>query len=316
MTDTKTIVITAEDAASRVDKIVARATGLGRAAVKRLIDEGRVRVGRRKADKGETLPVGAELIVTLGERMDEAALPDDSPLELLLERDDVVVVDKPPRRPTAPLRPGELGTVANALVRRFPEVAGHGHGPREPGLVHRLDNDTSGVLIAARTRAAWDELVAAMKEGRLHKRYLALVEDDEMPDSGTVDVPLAPHPKDQRRVLACLHPRDVARERPRAARTDYRVLTRGEGVALVEVVAARALRHQVRAHLAVLRCPILADVLYGAQPRADLDRHALHASRVAYDGGPAVAAFDVRSPLPPDLRAVAASCGVPDAAEE
>ena len=235
---------------------------------------------------------------------------DNSPLETLLVRDDVVVVDKPPRRPTAPLRPGELGTIANALVRRFPEVTGHGHNPREPGLVHRLDNDTSGVLLAARTRAAWDELVEAMKAGRLHKRYLALVEDDDMPDSGTVDVPLAPHPKDQRRVLACLHPRDVAREKPRPARSDYRVLARGEGVALVEVEAARALRHQVRAHLAVLRCPILADTLYGAKPREGLDRHALHASRVAYEGGPVVAPFDVSSPLPDDLVAVAAAAGL------
>ncbi|MCC6645333.1 MAG: RluA family pseudouridine synthase [Polyangiaceae bacterium] len=307
----QTIEITDADAGTRVDKLVARATGLGRAAVKRLFDEGRVRLGRRRLDKGASLAAGARVTVELGERLDEAAQPDDSPLTLLLLRDDVIVVDKPPRRPTAPLRAGELGTIANALVGRFPELASHGHNPREPGLVHRLDNDTSGVLVAARTRTAWDELVEAMREGRLHQRYLALVEDDELPDAGVVDVPLAPHPKDQRRVLACLHPRDVAREKPRAARTEYRVLARGAGVALVEAEAPRALRHQVRAHLAVLRCPILGDTLYGASAREGLDRHALHASRVAYDGGPAVAPFVVESPLPEDLASIARASGVP-----
>lgn len=294
------------EAGERLDKLVARRLGISRAATKRLFDEGKVKSGRRTADKGELAVAGRTIVVEAPEVKDDAgAVPDPTvELSVLLERPDVVVVDKPAGLPCAPLRGGELGTLANGIVARFPETAGIGYHAREPGLVHRLDNDTSGVVVVARTKPAWDALVLATKRGQLDKRYLAVVHDEDMPEEGTVDTPLAPHPKDKRRVLACLHPRDIAREKPRPAETSYRVLHREKGLAVVLVKAPRALRHQVRAHLAVLECPIVGDVLYGAPARPGLSRHALHASGVTYGGSKDAPAFAVESPLPAELRAL------------
>ncbi len=300
------VLITEGEAGERLDKLVARRLGLSRAMTRRLFDEGKVRSGRRAADKGEPSVAGRSLHVELPDASDaEGAVPDhELSLTILLERPDVVVIDKPAGIASAPLRGGEKGTVANAVVSRFPETAGVGYHPREPGLVHRLDNDTSGVLVVARSKPAWESLVLATKRGQLDKTYLAIVEDADMPDEGLVDTPLAPHPKDKRRVLACLHPRDIAREKPRPAETRYRVVHREGGLAVVLVTAPRALRHQVRAHLAVLECPIVGDVLYGAAPRAGLSRHALHAASVSHRGSKDVPAFAVTSPLPPELSAL------------
>jgi 23S rRNA pseudouridine1911/1915/1917 synthase len=293
------------DEGERLDKLVARKSGLSRAEVKRLFEEKRVRIGRNQASKGDVARAGGTVTVTLPDGP-EGAVPEEAPatpLVVLLERADVVVVDKPAGQPTAPLRVGETGTLANALAGRYPEMAGFGASPREPGLIHRLDNDTSGVVVAARTKAAYDALVVALRDGKIHKQYLALCHDLDgaLPDQGTIEIPLAPHPKDRRRVLACLHPRDVERLSPREAVTHYSVQRRHGDLALVELKAPRALRHQIRAHLAAIRCPIVGDVLYGAPPQEGLDRHALHASSVVWGGSAVVPAFAAVSPLPPEL---------------
>lgn len=304
----KSFVIDEKDRGARLDKVVASTLGLGRAAVRRLFDDGKVRVDRRRAQKGDVVEPGHTVSVQLPDVSDDApavAHEDPAhPLVVILETPSVVVVDKPAGQPTAPLRGGETGTLANALVARFPEMAGVGFHAREPGLVHRLDNDTSGVVVAARSRAAWDALVEGTRSGALDKLYLAVCEDREMPDSGTIEIPLAPHPKDRRRVLACLHPRDVERLSPRPASTTFRVVSRAAGACLVEVRAPRALRHQIRAHLAAIDCPIVGDTLYGAKEVAGLGRHALHAASVTWKGAAGVPAFTATSELPPELAAL------------
>jgi 23S rRNA pseudouridine1911/1915/1917 synthase len=304
----QTFNVTEADAGVRLDKLVTGWTGLSRAAVHKLIDEGRVLIGKRRGAKGEVVPVGRSVSVDVPDALaDGPAVPETNPatpLVILFERDDVVVVDKPAGQPTAPLRGGEIGTVANALVGRYPEMASLGFAPREPGLVHRLDNDTSGVLVAARTKKAVEALVAGLKRGELARKYLAVCEDHDLPDSGTVDIPLAPHPKDKRRVLACLHPSDVRRLSPRPASTEYRVLSRRNGMALVEVTAPRAMRHQIRVHLAAIGGVIVGDALYGSSLGKDLGRHALHAASVTWSGDADVAAFSAEAPLPAPLAAL------------
>lgn len=306
-------VIEQEDEGQRLDKLLAKKSGLSRAEVKRLFEEKRVRFGRNNASKGDVARAGGTLVVTLQEGP-EAAIPEATPavpLRVLLEREDVVVVDKPAGQPTAPLRVGETGTLANALVGRYPEMSGFGANPKEPGLIHRLDNDTSGVLVAARTKRAFDGLVTALRGGKLHKLYLAVCHDLDgaLPDQGTIEIPLAPHPKDRRRVMACLHPRDVERLSPRPATTHYEVKQRRGDLVLVELRAPRALRHQIRAHLAAVRCPIVGDALYGAPPHESLGRHALHASSVVWGGSAAVPAFSALAPLPPELAALLSAQG-------
>jgi len=191
-------------------------------------------------------------------------------------------------------------------------MAGIGFSPREPGLCHRLDTGTSGVVLAARTEAAFNTLTRALKEGRLDKRYLLICAAADLPESGMIDIPLAPHPKDRRRVYACTHERDVARLAPRPASTSYQKLREHGRWALVEVKAAKAARHQIRAHFAAIDHPLVGDLLYGGPPlplaegqeAGEGSRHALHAHRIMWKGDATVPAFAIESPLPEDLAAL------------
>ena len=300
-------VINAGDAGVRLDKLLcAKLPGIGRTAVKRLFVDGRVKIGNegrlpRRAAKGDVATEGQVVEVEVA-ATDTAALPDASaPLTVVLETPQVLILDKPAGQPTAPLSPGEQGALANALVARYPDVACCGFSPREPGLCHRLDTDTSGLVLAARTVEAFEALTHALREGRLDKRYLLLVPAEGLPEAGTIDIPLAPHPKDRRRVLACAHPRDVARNEPRPATTSWTKLREANGVALVEARAPRALRHQIRCHFAAIGHPLLGDVLYGGDASHGLGRHALHAHKIIWGGDPTVPAFTATSPLPPEL---------------
>jgi 23S rRNA pseudouridine1911/1915/1917 synthase len=309
------ISITGAEAGSRLDKLlVQKVPGLGRAGAKRLFTEGRVRVfpggeGRgRRADKGDVAAEHDVIELDLDEAArGSAAVPDPAaPLEIVLETPLVLVVDKPAGQPTAPLDPGERGTVANALLARYPELAGIGFSPREPGLCHRLDTGTSGLVLAARTKQAFETLTHALKEGRLDKRYLVICEAKDLPETGTIDIPLAPHPKDRRRVYPCVHPRDVARYAPRPATTTYTKLSEHGRWALVEVKAPKAARHQIRAHFAAIEHPLAGDVLYGGPEVPELvsgeqGRHALHAHHITWKGDADVPAFTVESALPGDL---------------
>jgi 23S rRNA pseudouridine1911/1915/1917 synthase len=282
---------------------------LSRARLKRAIDEGAVKVNGRRRPKGAVVATGDTIVIDIGEvpNVDAPAVPEpDAPLDVVFEGEGVVVVNKPAGMPTAPLRPGETGTLANALVGHYPEIAGIGYSPRDPGLMHRLDNDTSGLVVAARSKEAFETLKGALDAGGINKSYL-LVCGSGLADRGTIEFPITNHPKDQRRVYACVHPRDVMRYAPRPASTQYSVVKRSGGLALVEAKVARALRHQIRVHFAALGFPLSGDTLYGGEPVPGLERHALHASRIAFTGGPGVAKFDVTCDLPADMAAIVAA---------
>jgi 23S rRNA pseudouridine1911/1915/1917 synthase len=196
------------------------------------------------------------------------------------------------------------------VLGRYPELIPTedgtfiGHSAREPGVIHRLDTETSGAVVVARTAAAFETLKAALREGHLDKRYLLVCASEGLPDEGTIEFPLTNHPKDQRRVYACIHPRDVMRYEPRPAVTAYRVLKRAGNWALVEANASKALRHQIRAHFAAIEHPLAGDELYGGPVIRALGRHALHASHVAWAGGGGVEAFSADVPLPKEMAAL------------
>lgn len=297
---------------ARLDKVIAQLLPeLSRARARRAIDLGAVRVNGRRLPKGGTVTPGDVVRIDVSQVADApAAVTPGAPLHVLLETSTVVVVDKPAGQPTAPLRPGETGTLVNAILGRYPELvpteAGGviGHSAREPGVIHRLDTETSGAVVVARTVAAFDTLKAALREGQLGKRYLLVCAGDGLPDEGSIEFPLANHPKDQRRVYACIHPRDVMRYEPRAAVTGYRVIQRAGNWALVEASASKALRHQIRAHFAAIEHPLAGDELYGGPVIRALGRHALHASHVAWAGGGGVEAFSVDVPLPKEMAAL------------
>jgi 23S rRNA pseudouridine1911/1915/1917 synthase len=286
--------VAADEAGERLDKLVVKhARDLGRRGVSDLFRRGAVRIEGRAAKKGDRAREGEE--VELVPEDAEVIRPEPgAPLDVRLETPDVVVVSKPAGQPTAPVRLGETGTLASALLGRYPELAGVGYRAREPGLLHRLDTQTSGLLVVTRREAVFVHLRDAMTRGLVDKRYLAVVEAAGLPESGVVDAPLAPDPADSRRVAIARGP-----GRPRAAVTRFRTLRAQGRFALVECEARHAYRHQVRVHLASIGHPIAGDVLYGGPEAPALgERHALHASYVAWAGDDVVPGFAVDDGLP------------------
>jgi 23S rRNA pseudouridine1911/1915/1917 synthase len=300
------VMVTAALNGARLDKaIVALVEGASRARVKRAIEERSIRVNGVLVAKGGVVKEGDRIEIeedTIGSG-DEPCVPEPAAqLTVRHVTPKVLVVDKPAGQPTAPIRKGETKTLANALAGHYPELAGIGYSPREPGIVHRLDNETSGLIVVARTATAFELLRNALQFQKLGKEYLLVCASENLPDTGTIEYPIANHPKDKRRVYPCIHPRDVMRYAPRPAVTTYQVERRVGPWALVRAEAAVAVRHQLRAHFAAIEHPLAGDELYGAPPLLGLERHALHAARISYDGGgdPELA-FDVTSPLPDDL---------------
>ncbi len=299
------VTVTNELNGARLDKaIIALVEGTSRARVKRAIEEGTVSVNGRIVAKGGVVQEGDRIVLdeALGS-VDVPVIPEpDAPLVVRQETPKLLVVDKPAGQPTAPLRADETGTLANAIAGRHPELVGIGYSPREPGIVHRLDNETSGLVVVARSKEAFETLRDALQFEKLGKEYLLICASENLPDQGTIEYPITNHPKDKRRVYPCIHPRDVMRYAPRPASTSYRVERRVGPWALVRAEAARAVRHQLRAHFAAIEHPLAGDVLYGGIAVDGLTRHALHAARISYDGGgDAALAFDVSSPLPDDM---------------
>lgn len=284
----------------RADEAVLRSfPGFSRKEVKALFEAGRVRGAGHRLKKGDRVQAGVELVV---EAPSVAIAPDPSlPLRVLFESADFVIVDKPAGLPTAPLTRTETRSLAAALLARYPEMSGVGFREREPGLVHRLDNETSGVVLAARNPAAFSAARALFESSLLEKRYLAVVAAG-VPQAGEIETLLGPDPSDPRRVR-------VFDEAPQGyakpSHTRYRVLERGERFALVELSVERAFRHQIRVHLAHLGYPIAGDALYGGAAVPELGaRHALHGSYIAWAGDAARAGFRAEAALPAELRAL------------
>ncbi len=292
--------LSAELDGHRADEAVLRSfPDFSRKEVKALFEAGRVRVDGRRVKKGDRVAGGAELRLAAPLL---AIAPDASlPLRVLFESADFVIVDKPAGLPTAPVVRSEPRSLAAALLARYPEMRGVGFRAREPGLVHRLDTETSGVVLAARHAAAFTAARELFEASRIEKRYLALTEPG-ISASGQLATWLGPHPADARRV-------QVYTEAPEAyakhARTEYRVVERGPRFWLVEVTVASAFRHQVRAHLAHLGYPIAGDAVYGGKPAPELgSRHALHGSYIAWAGDAVRSGFRAEASLPLELGAL------------
>jgi 23S rRNA pseudouridine1911/1915/1917 synthase len=298
--------VTADEAGRRLDvALVRQLPGLGRAGAKKLVEQGAVRVNGRKVRKGAVLARGDLVEITaLPGATDFEAEPDPSlALEVLLEDADVVVVSKPAGVPTHPLKPGETGTAAGGLLARYPEMAEVGYSRREPGICHRLDNDTSGILLAARTKEAFDRLTAELKAGGIDKEYVALC-FGRLGAPRLVDFPIAGDPKNPRVVRVCQDPRDTIRLGGREALTEVlRSIPVGR-FSRVDASARSARRHQVRAHLAAIGHPLAGDELYGGPEVEGLDGHFLHASMLAFTHPRTGERVEVRAALPPRLEAV------------
>jgi 23S rRNA pseudouridine1911/1915/1917 synthase len=295
------VVIADDLSGHRADDAVLRSfSGFSRKEVKELFEAGRVRGSGRRLKKGDRVARGTELTVAAP---GVPIAPDPSiALQVLFESEDFVIVDKPAGLPTAPLTRTETRSLAAALLARYPEMLGVGFRDREPGLVHRLDNETSGVVLAARSQVAFQAARALFDSALIEKRYLAVVAAD-VPETGEVEGLLGPDTADARRVRVYAEPPQNGYAKQ--CHTSYRVLRRGARFALVELSVERAFRHQIRAHLASLGYPIAGDALYGGTAVPELgERHALHGSYIAWAGDAARAGFRAEAGLPAELAAL------------
>ena len=303
----ETVALEAEGSGERLDVFVARrCPRLSRNVVQRLIRERRVTVGGRTGRAGQRLEQGDRVLVRMPPEEPDVLRPEPIPLTILYEDEDLLVIDKPAGltvHPAAGLPAGQAGvrrgTLAAALLAYRPELADVG-GPERPGIVHRLDRDTSGLLVVAKNEAARTALARQWKEREVEKGYLALLHGRLEPSEGVIDAPIGRDPRHRQRMAVV--------EGGRAARTAYRVrryLPAGQAgrdvYSLVEVTPSTGRTHQIRVHFAALGHPLVGDRVYG-RPSAVLSRQFLHAHRLAFrhpvDGRP----LEFESPLPEDLR--------------
>ena len=276
---------------------MARLFGVSRGRAMDWIAEGRVRIDGKRAPKGAPVSPGARISVDRPPP-DQPVPQPDLPIRIVHADAFVVVADKPAGMPSHPLKPGEKGTAANALVGRFPELASVGPQLREGGLVHRLDTDTSGLLLAARTEAAYAMLRAQFTARSVEKGYLALAQG-EIHAGGEIALPLA---HDGPRMTAISDPEYAEAHGARPAVTRFTPVERRGGFTLLEIEIPTGVMHQIRAHLAFIGHPLAGDALYGGPLLQGLDRHFLHAARLAFahpDGSRA----RYESALPADLTA-------------
>ena len=292
-----------EDGRRLDDIIKQRYPSISRRLLKLAFAEGRVTVAGQVARKSDLAQLGQ--CVTIDRVGLEPAPDDTTQMVILFESEEVVIVDKPAGVPCVPLQDGETGTVVNWLLAHYPAMKGFGYAARDAGLVHRLDTGTSGVLIAAKTQKAFEALVDALKRGHVHKSYLAWTTGVPSAMRGVIRAPLRPDPHNKKKVrLAALGERGA-----RSCVTHYQVLDRANGICLIRAHAPVATRHQIRAHLASVGCPLLSDELYGGTMDERLSRHALHAERAIFEGADGVESFDCESPIPEDLSHLTAPSG-------
>jgi 23S rRNA pseudouridine1911/1915/1917 synthase len=297
MTDPDPILLyaTEADTGQRLDRFVAGLVGdLSRSFVQQLLDDGHITVNGKLARPSYTLRGGEQIAVTVPPPEPTSLQPEAIPLAVVYEDADVVVVDKPAGMVVHPAPGHSGGTLANALLARYPEMQING-GVR-PGIVHRIDQDTSGLLVVARHDRAMQALTEQQRARRMLKVYLCVVEGRFREPEGTIDAPLGRHPADRLRMAVTPSGRD--------ARTHYRVLEELGDYTLLEVRLETGRTHQIRVHMLHRSRPVLGDQTYGgrkSRPSFGLERQFLHAHRLGFFHPADESWREFVSPLPPDL---------------
>jgi 23S rRNA pseudouridine1911/1915/1917 synthase len=285
---------------ARADRVVADAVGLSRAYVQRLIAEGRLTADGRRVRANTPVTPGARLELDLPAPVEEQLAAEDVALKIVYEDVDLLIVDKPAGMLTHPAPRHATGTLVNALLGRGGESFGTIAGRHRPGIVHRLDRDTSGLLIVARHDAAQAAVMAQLKARRVGKTYIALVGGSPPADVGRIEAPIGRDPRNYRRMAVV--------PGGRASTTGYRVRERFDGWSLLEVDLHTGRTHQIRVHLASIGHAVAGDQVYatGATRRgpAGLARLFLHSWRLELVSPSSGRLIRAEAPLPPELEAV------------
>lgn len=290
----ETTTFTIEEPGERLDRfLTGKLAELSRTRVQKLISEGYVTVNAAPSKSGYKLEEGDVLSVTVPPEAPTTLEPEDIDVPILYEDDDVIVVDKPAGLTVHPAPGHASHTLVNALLAHLPSLPDTGDQER-PGIVHRLDKDTSGAMIVAKTSAAHRDLSAQFKARTTSKTYRVLVKGKLVPEDGTIEAPIGRDSGNREKMAV------VSESRGREARTDYHVLGYHSGYTYLEIYLMTGRTHQIRVHLGAIGFPVVGDKVYGVKVPF-LDRQFVHAWKLAFDLPSTGERMEFTAPLPPDL---------------
>jgi 23S rRNA pseudouridine1911/1915/1917 synthase len=286
--------LTADEPGARLDKYLAgHFPDLSRTQVQKLIGEGLVMVNGKQGKAGLKLESGDRIDIKQPPPAPTAPEPEDIPLNILYEDDDLLVLDKPAGLAVHPSPGHSEHTLVNAILSHFSGLPDTGDSLR-PGIVHRLDKDTSGVMLVAKTSSAHTNLTEQFKSRSVVKKYQVLVKGHLVPDEGAIEAPIGRDPGHRQRMAV------VGESRGREARTEYRVIRYIGEHTLLEVRPETGRTHQIRVHLEAIGYPVAGDSIYGGKSPF-LSRQFVHASRLGFRLPSTGAYVEFGAPLPPDL---------------
>lgn len=282
----------ADKTGERADAALARLGDLSRSAAQRLLEAGLVTCRGRVLKKNDKLQAGDVLEAVLPPVQDVEIVPEQIPLDIVYEDSDVLVVNKPKGLVVHPAAGHWSGTLVNGLMYHCRDSLSGINGALRPGIVHRIDKDTSGLLIAAKNDFAHQSLAEQLKDHTLARTYECIVVGGVRADSGTIDAPIGRHPTDRKKMA-------VTEKNSRAAVTHWRVLERFQGYTRLECRLETGRTHQIRVHLAWRNHPILGDTVYGrAKPELGQESQCLHARELTFRHPRTGERMTVACPLP------------------
>ena len=268
MRDAEVYAVGKENAGVRADVFVSECAGLTRSAAQKLIEDGLVTAGGQPIAKNRKLSEGDEITVTFPEIKDLNVEPEDIPLDVVYEDDDIIIVNKPAGMVVHPAPGHERGTLVGALLNHCKGSLSSINGVARPGIVHRIDRDTTGLVAVAKNDASHLSLSAQLKDHTMRREYIAIVVG-RLPDEGTVDRAISRHPTDRKK-MAPSRPGDPA---ARLAVTHYKTLETEGGFSLVVCRLETGRTHQIRVHMASIGHPVLGDPVYGGDGTLFERRH-------------------------------------------
>jgi 23S rRNA pseudouridine1911/1915/1917 synthase len=291
---TETTLLIAETEAARIDAYLASVTAFSRAKLQKLIKAGAVTQNGKPCKPNAAVKPGDAIRVTDDTPTPDALpVPEDIPLDIVYEDADVAVINKPKGMVVHPAPGSETGTLVNALLYHFQSLSQAG-GATRPGIVHRIDRFTSGLLVVAKNDAAHEALARQFALHTAHREYLCLVHGNLKEDSGTVDAPIGRHKTDRKRMAVTPDGRNAV--------THWRVLERFGTETLLFVKLETGRTHQIRVHMAYLKHPILGDEVYGSSaPKLGLNGQALHGFRLTFTHPKTGEPMTFTAPLPEDF---------------
>ena len=305
--DEEILRFTAEESGERIDALLARmCPGLTRSAAQRLLEEGGVTLSGRPVKKNYKCAAGDVFDVLLPETAEVPLVAQDIPLAVVYEDADLIVVDKPRGLVVHPAPGHPDGTLVNALLWHCGDSLSGIGGEKRPGIVHRIDKDTSGLIIAAKNDAAHLALSAQLSDHSLRREYEAVVRGRLREDAGTIDAPIGRHPTDRKRMA-------VTEKGSRSAVTHWEVIARYRGYTHVRCRLETGRTHQIRVHMARIGHPLLGDFTYGApSPDKGLEGQCLHARRLCFVHPSSGERIELETPLPDYFIEVLHKLGDPD----